>query len=511
MISMMLQPLVGLVVAFAAGATPGSSTSANTDAPGAGCRDRFLEPFSSTSIWNTAIGSCALFSPARLFGPGREPTQFHNDQDFFLRVSSADPLTPWINQGDWGGDDHCHITGKVASHLRFPQNWTSASDCGDQTDPAKCASKPNQPNNNAMGVLLEDGETIVQMQPAYRCTAGGPLLARWGNSTDGCPQQFPNVTSIFGDGALGSHGGSGLSGIGGTIRLGELLPDTGPIKHALKIELQHQWYYGARPLQNASAYNGGRGQYVWPATGSDGGSNKAPGGLYTGSDPHIAPGALLAIPAAASASIKTNTVVGGKIKQALVDFGAYIVDDTGGGNSVALCMEARVNDEMRKTYGYTMTYPHGVSSASTDPGKALYDDLLAIFRALNAVINNGPDTVGGGGTPRVAPKPRICGAPPTPPVPTFAGPCPPPPPPSPLPPPSPPLPPSRPVCQIRITGHCKKYPEIPAGQWFDDQQKGGPPATTSTACCEMRAGSWKKDCPSCHVECKFTPSSQVSY
>ena len=29
------------------------------------CRDRFLEPFSSTSIWNTAIGSGAVFSPVR--------------------------------------------------------------------------------------------------------------------------------------------------------------------------------------------------------------------------------------------------------------------------------------------------------------------------------------------------------------------------------------------------------------------------------------------------------------
>lgn len=497
----MLPQLFGLVACAAGTTVAVESISVSANADGPGCRDRFLEPFSSTSIWNTAIGSCAQFSPAKLFEPGREPTQFHNDQDFFLRVSEADPLTPWINQGDWGGDDHCHITGKVVSHLRFPQNWTSASDCGGQPDPAQCASKPNQPNNNAMGVLLEDGETIVQMQPAYRCTTGGPLLARWGNSTDGCPQQFPNVTSIFGDGALGSHGGSGLSGIGGTIRLGELLPDTGPIKHALKIELQHQWYYGLRPLQNASAYNGGRGQYVWPATGSDGGSNKAPGGLYGGNDPHIAPGALLAIPAATGARIKTSTVVGGKIKQAMIDYGAYIVDDTGAGNSVALCMEALVNDEMRKAYGYTMTYPHGVSSASTDPGRALYADLLAIFRGLNAVINNGPNSIGGGGTPRVAPKPPICGAPPTPQG-SRPGhhPCPPPPP------PTPPLPPSRSLCKIRITGHCKKYPEIPTGQWFDDQQKGGPPATTRAACCEMRAGSWAKDCPSCHVDCKFTPS-----
>ena len=462
------------------------------------CRDRFLEPFSSTSIWNTAIGSCAEFSPAHLFGPGREPTQFHNDQDFFLRVTEADPLTAWIDQGDWGGDDHCHVTGKVVSHLRFPQNWTSASDCGGQTDPAKCSSKPNQPNNNAMGVLLADGETIVQMQPAYRCVMGGALLARFGNTTDGCPQQFPNVTSIFGDGALGSHGGSGLSGVGGTIRLGELLPSSGPIQHAIKIELQHQWYYGSHPLQRASVYNGGRGQYVWPATGSDGGSNKAPGGLYSGNDPHVAPGALLALPADVGASIKTSTVVGRKIKQALIDYGGYIVDDTGNGNSVAICMESQVNDEMRKTYGFTMTYPHGVSNCSTDPGKALYSDLLAIFQALHAVINNAPGSIGGGGKPRVPPKPPICGAPSSPPAPSPALPCPPPP-------PAPPTPATA-LCQIKIAGSCRKYPQLPKGQWFDDSKFGGPPATTSSACCGERARGWRNDCgPSCQVDCKFSP------
>ena len=262
-----------------------------------------------------------------------------------------------------------------------------------------------------MGVLLLDNETIVQMQPAYRCGFGTALLAKFGNGTaDGCPQQFPNTTSIFGDGALGSHGGSGLSGVGGTIRLGELMPDAPPIGHALKIELQHQWYFGLHKLATDSAYNGGRSQYMWPATGSDSGSNKAPGGLYGGSDPNVAPGALLAIPLSAANTVKTTTVVGARIKAALTTYGGYIVDDTGGGNSVAICMEADVNAEMRSQYGYAMTYPHGVRAAVTDKGHALYTDLLAIFQALHAVTNNGPTSVGGGGTPLVPKKPPICGS-----------------------------------------------------------------------------------------------------
>ena len=70
-------------------------------------------------------------------------------------------------------------------------------------------------------------------------------------------------------------------------------------------------------------------------------------------------------------------------------------------------MDARVNDEMRRTYGYAMTYPTGVTN---DPlfGQDLWEDLVEIFQALHAVVNNGPSSIGGGGTPRVPTQPPIC-------------------------------------------------------------------------------------------------------
>ena len=71
----------------------------------------------------------------------------------------------------------------------------------------------------------------------------------------------------------------------------------------------------------------------------------------------IAEGSLLAIPAAAAASVQVTTAVGAKIKAALTDYGGYISDGTGDGNGrrdseAAICMEAAVNDEMRQAYGY---------------------------------------------------------------------------------------------------------------------------------------------------------------
>ncbi len=71
-------------------------------------------------------------------------------------------------------------------------------------------------------------------------------------------------------------------------------------------------------------------------------------------------------------------------------------------------MSAEVNLEMREAFGFSMTYPKGVSPADDDPGKGLYDDLLLIFRNLHVVVNNGPSSIGGGGVPRVPAKPPIC-------------------------------------------------------------------------------------------------------
>lgn len=372
--------------------------------------------------------------------PNSPPSNFHNDQDFILRTTNHDPVTRWINQGDWDADDKCAVqahanSGKPCSSatrmldgcfadIRLPREWTSASDC-DANNASHCRSAANQDNNNAMAVLLPDNVTLVQMQPAYRCTAyPSPLLARWGNITDGGPQRFVNTTSIFGDGTGGAHGGSGLSSIGGSIRLGELLPQAPPIAHALKIELGNWWYYGDKQLNPATADNGGRTQYVWPATGSNEGFHNGSSGSYTGTNPFVVPGALLAIPAARASTVTTTTVVGRQIKDAMVNYGAYIVDGSGRGpsknvahrNLAAICMDSKVNAEMRAQYGFNMAYPHGVASAAADPARtlaehALYADLLRIFQALHSVSNNQPSSIGGGGVPRVPTKAPICGAP----------------------------------------------------------------------------------------------------
>ena len=178
-------------------------------------------------------------TPYRQFGP----LQFHNDNDYILAVAETDPLVTWYQQGWWGsgpkGDceapslSNCNCHCDVLSHAApFPRQLHIPSDFL-TTQGDGCSG------NNGLSMLQPDNVTVIQTQPAYRCKKGGPLLSQ-SNGTIGCPQPHPltvDITSSGPETALGAHGGSGLSAIGGTIRLHEIGPDAPPIAHVLKLEL----------------------------------------------------------------------------------------------------------------------------------------------------------------------------------------------------------------------------------------------------------------------------------
>jgi len=242
-------------------------------------------------------------------------------------------------------------------------------------------------------VLLPDQETLVQFQPLYRCEVGSPVLGLH----QGLATSWANV-SILGNGTNGAHGGSGLSSIGGTIRLGELLPDAPPIRHALKLMLYARQYYWPG--------NATTGCFTWPAVQCDG-SIHTPNAtnFYNGTNPFIRPGALMAIPTVSTqtqrAEIQLKTTIGRKLFAALRDYGGYLDDNTAS-NSGAFNVEAGVSDEVKTAY-------NGTSIGSIVPGDPLYDDLLVIFQQLHVVANNGPASVGGGGRPMVPLAPPLCG------------------------------------------------------------------------------------------------------
>ena len=220
------------------------------------------------------------------------------------------------------------------------------------------------PNGSAQ-ILKPDGHTLESFTTLTRCEKGGPLYGDWFGEQD-----------IYGDGIDGGHGASGMSSIGGTIRPGELFNDA-PIGHALKMDVWGNWLH-----YNSSSPTPGR---RWPARQADA---NAPN-QYLGSNPALVMGSLLAIPPGVTAeSLGLKSDVGKKIFQAMQDYGAYIVDDSGFDYNF-LCLDRDADQEYTQRTGYYF---------NDDP--ALEADFAKIITAVKVVDNNAPNSIGGGGTPR---------------------------------------------------------------------------------------------------------------
>jgi hypothetical protein len=223
---------------------------------------------------------------------------------------------------------------------------------------------------------MPDGRTLKQTQPFARCEV------KYGTS-----RYVFGDEDLYGMGYYGAHGGSGLSCIGGTLRVGELVPGAGPIRHALKVNL-----YAARNLYYDEETRGFR----WPARKADG---YAANNYGTKGKPPKAcrMGALLALPPhLTDEALGLETEPARRLAQALRDYGAYIVDDTAW-DVYALVTEwgpaGRVKDEFKIAWGFEINPGHGNNPWSRDMDR--------LFTNLHVVDNNGPDRIGGGGEPRV--------------------------------------------------------------------------------------------------------------
>ena len=340
--------------------TTNTSTSASNPPPVmAGTRDTSTWPFSQTSIWNQPIGSGAVYVRA-----GFEPAgNLSVDEDWWITTTGSDPVTNVYNPYSW--DQRCGSGTAWNSTTYFPASLIISD-----------AQPPNTPNN-ASAILQPDGRTIQQYEPTTRCVAGGPLFGYQATTED-----------IYGDGIYGGHFGSGLSSIGGTIRVGELRPSAGAIHHALKLEAWAQLYYYYSPAEAG---------FRWPADLAD----DYAASQYHGTNPALTEGSLLAIPLSVSvASLGLATDAGRKIAQALQDYGGYIVDDTAW-NDFAFCTEINPNSSVRAQFFADYNYQIDAG------GTPFFADMNTIFTVLEVVNNNGPSSIGGGGTPRVPLAPAV--------------------------------------------------------------------------------------------------------
>jgi hypothetical protein len=330
-------------------------------------RDPLVQPFASTSIWNMPIGSTATFVAAQIVIPTQNTLQ--GDEDVIVLTPTA-PETPiYRSTADWNPSiSRCPYDGGALLYdVPLPANFV----VGD-------TPISNTPNSG-LAVLLADHRTIRQTQPFARCSASEPATS---------DDLFPDV-DLYGDGIAGAHGGSGLSAIGGTLRVGELRPGAPPPRHALKLELfAAQNYYSDGVKADC---------YRWPASTCDGYFDDPSSSLeYGGTNPALRPGSLLAIPSSVSiASLGLTTEPARQLAWTLQNYGAYLVDDSAW-SSVSICVEngpaGSFEAQFQGDYGFSLDTKGTAGPFATDIAKLL--------GTLNVVSNNAPASVGGGGTPR---------------------------------------------------------------------------------------------------------------
>jgi hypothetical protein len=353
----------------------GGGTPRQPLAPPLQGRDPLKQPFASTSIWNMPIGSNAQYVAAKLSGtPGNNnkwALMPGVDADKIVLAPTA-PLTPlYYSNVGWSGGNRCVATGGLLMMVPMPASYV----------------EPNGTANNAAAFLMPDNRTIVQTQPLARCTAGaaGTSMAT-----------FANV-DLYGPGITGAHGGSGLSAIGGTIRLGELRPGTaeGP-HHALKVAV-----YAREALFKCST----RSEcYRWPAVTADSGAVGRYGADNNNQNAAMKMGALLAIPYATSiASLNLETDVAKQLAWTLQNYGAYVDDDIGVPGFTLDAESGPAGDkriEFKADWGFEMLD----KVVNNTPWRR---DMQKLVQALYVVNNNTPTTIGGGGTPRQPLAPPI--------------------------------------------------------------------------------------------------------
>jgi len=324
-------------------------------------RDPWIWPFRSDSIWNTPIGQGATYVAADINNGWNTSI----DHEWFVKTTATDPFRTLYFPGP-NTDRDAGTTVSWLGSIRLPDSFVVPD------------SYPGYTPNDCSTILQPDGHRIYQLQPTTRPTIGGPV---WGY-----PQtdwgQYPSEGDLYGQGERGTHYGSGLSSIGGSIRKGELLSAGNP-RHALKVNLWGKYHYSSQSPG-----------YRWPARNADGYWNSG-GNAYGGTNPELRPGSLLAIPRTwTEANLDGGALeseVGRKLFWTLKHFGAYVVDDSAWYTN-AICAEKGVDEELLAQYGSRLTGPQS-GSGSTPISR----DMGRLFRALHVISNNTSTTKGGPG------------------------------------------------------------------------------------------------------------------
>ncbi|GAB5410798.1 MAG: hypothetical protein BalsKO_31630 [Balneolaceae bacterium] len=321
-------------------------------------RDPWLRPFTQESIWNMPIGEGAVYKPVNF----EAASNVGVDIQHLLITSTSDPERVVLSSPGFG-TGRCSGSIDLGFSIRVPDNWI-VPDAGN-------SPYGNTPNSN-FAILLPNGEDVFEGSVIARCESGGPIhLPEW--------MKYENnrkISSLKSNGLEGGgQGASGMSALGGTIRLGELINDE-PIRHAIKI---NPW--AEKIVHYSEEYPG----WKWPAISAD---NYASSLYNKNADSDILMGSLFAIPPEATIeSTGITTKAAQKLFFALQNYGVYFTEDAAW-DTWDIIVERNVELEFEQEYGFSM---------NSDIWKS---ELNMLMQSLYVITNNSPASIGGGGTPR---------------------------------------------------------------------------------------------------------------
>ena len=346
-------------------------------------RNVYQWPFSSGSIWNMPIGTNAEYTPQPI-----DPEHINGlmtDLSVIVLTPDAEPMNLYGTEYRWQPgttpETRCQRRNDIV-HLQLPIPDSYVTSFFAQL-------KPNHP-----GVILQsDGRTLVQTSPFQVCPgeyATTGLRKPNGVTIDRILRR--EDVDIYSDGMYGSQGGSGLSALGGAIRVGELSPGSAPIRHALKISFpgEHYLYY-----DDATDI-----AYRWPARTQDRGAKER----YGGSEPEAQIGCLRAIPPWVDLdTLGLETEPGRKIAWTLQNYGAYQVEEVPWARMMIGAEEGpagNVATAFKEDWGYDLV----TKDKAENP---FFRDMIRLMPHIHIVSNNAPDSIGGGGTPRQPLAPEL--------------------------------------------------------------------------------------------------------
>lgn len=264
--------------------TAAPTTAAPAPAPAQGTRDAAVYPFASTSVWNTPIGSRAVFDSAtsartRVLNNGTKPVV--NRDSWSVSVSHA------------GSSD-------ARATLEAVRNKTSYS-----------AHIPS-----ATVATAGDDKHVTVVQPDRLLAYDTFKMEKQSSTRWSAQVAFP--VDLRGSGIGQGTRAAGVPAMAGLIRGPELQQRS--IRHALAMAIPGDML---------------KSGYVWPASAQDSDAASS----YTGAIPM---GTLFALPPSVDVDKLGLSPEGAALAHALQDYGAYVVDRAG---TVALYCELACDDQ----------------------------------------------------------------------------------------------------------------------------------------------------------------------